>query len=297
MTTNEQVRAPRVVETGARGRTARNLTLYLLGVMSLSVLGALLSAGGQEMGGLVFVSSPFLMAVLLRTVGGDGWSDAGLRLGPARWYVVALLLFPVTIGLILVSGAMTGTIGLPESASVIVNAMVAQFVPSLVFAMFEEWGWRGYLESRLAAFGVPGLRRHLLVGLVWASWHIPYIITTPDYTELSPFLFAPLYLAGILVMAVVYGRIRQVSGSVWPAVLAHGAGNALAFPFTVGEHATYDLPALLAPRPESIAFVIIWGVIALWLLRQPDRERPQRTDTRAARRRTRRPADPSRVAR
>jgi membrane protease YdiL (CAAX protease family) len=268
MTAKKQVHIPRVVENNARSRAVRNLILYLVGVMTLSVLGGLLSAGGQGVGDLVFITSPLLMAVLLRTVGGDGWSDAGLRLGPARWYVFAFLVFPVTIGLIVFAGATTGTIEFDGSASVIVGAMAAQFVPSLLFAMFEEWGWRGFLEPRLATLGVFGLRRHLLVGLVWASWHIPYIIGTPGYSELSPYLFAPLFLAGLLLMAVVYGRIREASGSVWPAGLAHGTGNALAFPLILGGHATFDMPALFSPRPENIAFVILWTVIAMWVLRR-----------------------------
>ena len=40
--------------------------------------------------------SPLLLAVGLRTLGREGWADAGLRLGRERgWYAVALLLFPV----------------------------------------------------------------------------------------------------------------------------------------------------------------------------------------------------------
>jgi len=246
-----------------RRKVIRNLTAYVVGVMTLSVLGGVMVASGAEAGALVFLAGPLLMAVLLRTLGGDGWADAGLRLGPLRWYSFALLIFPGTFGLILGVGVFTGWVVLSGTIGAFLTTVGLGLAPRLVFAGLEEWGWRGYLEPRLAEMGVPDLRRHLMVGSIWAVWHVPYIITTSGYSDLSPWLLAPLLLTGVLVMAVVYGQLRKLSGSVWPVVLAHGLGNVFAYPLVFGDSgfAEFLNPAVLATRPESLLFIVIWVVI------------------------------------
>src|SRR5919106_2928205 len=248
---------PRVRTTGTRRRRAvRNVVIYTMGVMTLSAAGGVIVAGGAQAGSLVFLIGPLLMAVLLRTLGGDGWADSGFHLGPLRWYAFAFLIFPVTFALILAGGALTGSIELSGTLGALLAAAALELAPRLVFAGFEEWGWRGYLEPRLAALGVPDLRRHFLVGLTWAAWHIPYIMTTPGYSELPPVVFAPLVLGGVMAMAVVYGQLRRASGSVWPVVIAHGIGNVFAFPLVFGGFGEFEHPALLATRPENLLFIV-----------------------------------------
>jgi membrane protease YdiL (CAAX protease family) len=251
-----------------RRRIWRNLLLYTVGVMTLSVVGGVLSATGADIGGLFFISGPILMAILLRALGGDGWQDAGLRLGALPWYLFALLLFPVTVGLILGIGVITGTILFRGSLGALAGAAVSGLAPALIFATFEEWGWRGYLEPRLARLGLPDLRRHLLVGLIWAVWHIPYFLATPGFIALPPALYALLMVGGFLAMAVVYGPLRKASGAVWTAVLAHGLGNALAQPLLLGGMAEFRWPALIATRPENLFFIGLWAIIGWWLIRR-----------------------------
>ena len=133
--------------------------------------------------------SPLLLAVGLRTIGREGWADAGLRLGRERgWYAVALLLFPVLFAVPVVLGALTGDVHVAPGAAERFAALFATgLVARLTFAAFEEFGWRGYLEPRLAALGVPALRRHLAVGVLWAVWHVPYIVAFGDgYTDAPP---------------------------------------------------------------------------------------------------------------
>lgn len=57
-------------------KTKRNVVIYVLGVLLLSTIGGVVTATGNEVGGLIFVISPILMMVL-RFFGGDGWQDAG----------------------------------------------------------------------------------------------------------------------------------------------------------------------------------------------------------------------------
>lgn len=254
-------------------KTVRNIYLYVAGVMALSVMGGIISASGQEVGALVFLLGPLLMTVLLRTFGGDGWADTGLRLGPARWYLFGLAIFPVSFALILGVGVLTGTVTLAGTFGLFLTAAALEIVPRMVFSGFEEVGWRGYLEPRFVALGLADVRRHTLVGLIWAVWHIPYIMSTAGYSDLPLALFAPLLVAGVLAMAFVYGQVRLKSGSIWPVVLAHGMGNILAFPLIFGDFAVFKNPALIATRPESLLFIVIWGAIAWGLMRRKPRQR------------------------
>ncbi len=85
---------------------------------------------------------------------------------------------------------------------------MAQFIPRMLFALAEEWGWRGYLEPRLTALHVPDVPRHLFVGVIWALWHFPLILST-DYTTMPYFIFLPLFVIGVVVAAIVYGQLRK----------------------------------------------------------------------------------------
>ena len=53
------------------------------------------------------------MVFILRGFGKDGWKDFGLRLnlkGNWGWYAFALLIYPVSISLALILGAMFGAV-------------------------------------------------------------------------------------------------------------------------------------------------------------------------------------------
>lgn len=152
------------------------------------------------------------------------------------------------------------------------TALIGTFAISLPFifaaAFFEEVGWRGYLEPRLKAFGVPTVRRHLLVGLVWAAWHIRYILSHPeDYSHLPPPQLIVLTLVGISAMSVIYGAIRTVTQSVWPAVIVHGMGNLLAWPMEDGAAVLVETPMVFAARADSLLMIAALLVVAGFALR------------------------------
>jgi len=115
------------------------------------------------------------MMVLLRFFGGDGWKDAGLRLNIKenwRWYLFSLFVYPITITIVLVLGVILGVTkvngNLNSLLSVFIAGFAVQLIPRMIFALFEEWGWRGYLEPRFVALGMSDTPRHLVVGLIWA---------------------------------------------------------------------------------------------------------------------------------
>jgi uncharacterized protein len=250
----------------------RNIVIYIIGVLFLATIGGVITASGNEIGGLIFIISPLLMMVLLRFFGGDGWKDAGLSLNIKknwRWYLFSLCVYPISITMVIVLGVLLGVTkvngNLDSLLPVFIAGFAGQLMPRMLFALFEEWGWRGYLEPRLVALGVPDTRRHVFVGAVWALWHFPLILSTA-YTEIPYALFFPLFVVALLVTAIVYGQLRKASGTVWTAVVMHGIGNAFGWAILQNNVLTFNNTLLANSAPESIFSIVIMSVLGWWMV-------------------------------
>jgi len=99
--------------------------------------------------------------------------------------------------------------------------IIPVFVMQSVFAIGEEFGWRGWLATRAASWGF--WRLALVSGLVWIVWHLPVLAVIGD----RPLWDIVIYFAGMLPWAPLLLALRWRSGSVWPAVLTHGAINSI----------------------------------------------------------------------
>jgi membrane protease YdiL (CAAX protease family) len=94
------------------------------------------------------------------------------------------------------------------------------------FALAEEIGMRGYLQPRLMSLGkAPAL---LVVGLVFATWHMPLIFLPPgiDFPTGNLLLFFPLFYGTFVAASFFFGYLRIYTGSLWPASIAHAVHNA-----------------------------------------------------------------------
>ena len=84
---------------------------------------------------------------------------------------------------------------------------------------------RGYLQPRLMSLGRN--RAMLLVGLVWATWHMPLIFLTPFYHATgNKLIVLPLFYGTVVAASFIFGYLRIYTGSVWPASIGHSAHNA-----------------------------------------------------------------------
>jgi membrane protease YdiL (CAAX protease family) len=171
------------------------------------------------------------------------------RVGP-RWYAVALLL-PVAISLVafylnaLLSGGAT-----PSAADFagLYTLPLVFLTTTLINGPFtEEPGWRGFLLPRLQRRYTP-LIASLIVGVIWASWHLPVLISDPT-GQRPPLQFFVLVVAQSVVFTWVYNSTR---GSVLVVILMHGAFNSFL---------RLTAPTVL----DSAVYGLFWWVMAaLW---------------------------------
>ena len=146
---------------------------------------------------------------------------------PIRWYALVLIGPVLVCGAVVAAARVSGVTDLrfndPSQLYLIVPAFVAVLV--LGGPLGEEPGWRGLLLPILAervSFPIAGL----VVGLVWAVWHLPlFLIPGTPQAELQ----LVGYLALTVALGVVYGSLaKHTRGSVPVAIVFHAASNTAA---------------------------------------------------------------------
>jgi membrane protease YdiL (CAAX protease family) len=114
----------------------------------------------------------------------------------------------------------------PILSTVIYILLAGSFgvIKSLVSALGEEIGWRGFLVPELFKnIGFTGTA--LISGVVWACWHYPVLIWG-DYNSGTPTWYG-LTCFTVLVVSIsfVFAWMRLKSGSLWTGALLHASHN------------------------------------------------------------------------
>jgi uncharacterized protein len=99
-----------------------------------------------------------------------------------------------------------------------------QMISSTAHALGEEIGWRGLLTPLMVnRFGFTG--GSMLIGLIWAAWHLPLLLFA-DYNSGTPWWFSiPCFCALTVGLSVMMAWFRMVSSSVWPCAILHASHN------------------------------------------------------------------------
>ncbi len=243
----------------------------------------------QSLGALVWLVTPALSGILLRAFGGDGWKDAGFGLhliSGWRWYLVGILVYPLaallSFGLAMAAGGIAVDGFASQGVGAYASAVGVIMAGSLMKNIFEEFAWRGYLTPRLEAAKTPALLNHLLVGILWWAWHIPYYYYFLDRAQLNAYLtnidiptFLIIALVGLFPTAILFGELRLLSKSVWPVFILHNLINGLSMPLILNGFIELNgwTGIIFSPTNDGIVTSILLGVAGLFLYRYRVRKR------------------------
>jgi membrane protease YdiL (CAAX protease family) len=232
------------------------LVLFLPGVVAQSLHLAL---------GLLWTQLfAFLLPALVVATGSNLEPRAFLRLGPVRpaliglGFLAGLGAYLVAIGVMALAREVTPARWMetfdvsrvfegPPAIRLAVAAVAALLAP-----VCEEVAFRGYLQSALSTRLRPA-------GAVAAS----------------TLLFAAIHLdpvrfPGLVVLGAAFGWLTVRAGSIWPAVAAHAANNALVSAFVLAGVAAPEeapLPALGARLRGAAAALALGGALLVPVLR------------------------------
>ena len=131
-----------------------------------------------------------------------------------------------------------------------------------VLAFGEELGWRGYLQPRIKASGFKF--PYALCGLIWAGWHFPFLwyFYNPTTTQIYQAIF---FTINITLLGIIVGHLQMNSGSIWISTMVHAAHNSVNFELFDAVISCNQCELFVSEN--GLLMGIIYGVIALWMLR------------------------------
>jgi membrane protease YdiL (CAAX protease family) len=184
------------------------------------------------------------------------------------WFAVILLFFPVVNAIALAMVALTGgTLPAFETAREFLGNPLA-IVPYAGFILLfgplpEELGWRGYALDGLQARW-DALSASLILGTLWAAWHIPLFFMRGSFQSELGLLTIPaaLYVGSIVVSSILYTWIyNNTTRSTLSAILFHFSTNFSGELMGLGDRARLYQFALIALA--AIVVVLAWGPATL----------------------------------
>lgn len=228
----------KLLNLAERKKSILFILLFCILVTVLAFISPLL--GGSPLkpgpGFILWGIAPLFTAILLRIIGKD-WSDAGFKPAFKRnkfWYIFIIIIPFILMILTLLAGKIFSILFVTNFKMIPYLKMVLPGIGVFfIFAILEEFGWRGYLAPKLTSIGINDFYGYAIIAIIWTTWHLPFIQElTWSYNSGSELLltFIPRYYLYMFALSIFYGEIRKITGSVWPAVLMHAFTNAIQHP-------------------------------------------------------------------
>jgi uncharacterized protein len=255
--------------------------------------------------GTGYMGTPALAHILTRLVTREGWQELYLRpnfkKGWLYWLIcwIAPIVFTfLGMGLFFALfpqdydptlSAVTNLMGQSAAAkgqvlpamdpwvivlSQTLTALLAAPLLNAIPILGEEFGWRAYLQPRLMPLG--GRKAMVVMGIIWGLWHAPLIAMGHNYGTNYPGapwtgILATIWIMFILGTFLGWAVLR--AGSVWPAVIGHGAFNGIAGIYVFFTQGTPN--PLLGPSLAGLIGSWAITVVALIIFLKRDALEPQ----------------------
>jgi membrane protease YdiL (CAAX protease family) len=184
----------------------------------------------------------------------------------ARWYLFALgYTVAVKLGVALLHRVLTG--GWPRFGDLSWLLIPFAIAISTPVQSGEEIGWRGYALPRLAA-RIGLARASLVLGVIWAAWHLPLFFVRWNDTWRQSFVVFTLQVTAI---SVAFAWLWERTGhSLLLPMLLHAAVNNtkdIVPSATPGGAGTFGLHASLVAWLTVALFWACALVMLVWMAR------------------------------
>ena len=218
-------------------KTLRNVILFSLVAISCGWIGVGVNqllgepSNLESLGSGIFIASPIICMILLRLLGGDGWKDFPIKprfKQNTRWYIFAIVVYPVVIGITLFVGKLLGWVDVSKfSVAAYFPVFATAFLPVFIKNILEETAFRGYLTVKMEQLTQNEWVIYLVVAFVCQIWHLPYNLIFLDDAYQATFfpyskeLFVLVSFVVIAVWTIMYTEIFFLSRSLLLVVLMH----------------------------------------------------------------------------
>lgn len=227
---------------------------------------------------LITVAGPITSGVLLTGLyyGKKGYRDFFSRLFkwriPIKWYLIALLIAPLTVFATLFILSLFSPVFLPGIFASGNNPVGSAFgLPSndkitlmlfvLMLGLFngfvEEVGWTGFATPKLRK-NQNLLKTSIGLGIMWGLWHLlsNYLGSANDAGTVPLFLYIPVILFSFLPpFRIIMTWVYSYTGSLLLAVLMHASLDffwILSMPFSITGN-------------ERVVWYLLWAIV-LWII-------------------------------
>ena len=224
-------------------KTLRNVILFSLVAISCGWIGIGVNqllgepSNLESLGSGIFIVTPIVCMILLRLLGGDGWKDFPLKprfKQNTRWYIFAIAVYPVVVGITLFVGKLLGWVDVSKfSVAAYFPVFATAFLPVFIKNILEETAFRGYLTVKMEQLTKNEWVIYLVVAFVCQIWHLPYNLIFLDDAYQATFfpyskeLFVLVSFVVIAVWTIMYTEIFFLSRSLLLVVLMHSMKDAL----------------------------------------------------------------------
>ena len=241
--------------------------------------------GSGSLGMLIWLVTPLICTIFLRSFGRDGWKEAGFSINfknNKKLYLISFLVYPLVTMIVIFLGLMTQGIRVTDvkvEFTAYLGILLTQIGTQFIKNIFEESVWRAYLTNQLIKLKLSDLKLYLLVGFIWWIWHLPYIMKFLSEREIHntlPVGRFTFFLIGMITVAcwtVMYTEIFRITKSVWPLVIMHTMEDAVISPllllgFVSVEKNQAFLFSLSVGMIPTILYLTVGLVIRKWRKKQ-----------------------------
>lgn len=204
----------------------RRIVRPLVGILAAIAITTAMDANDLS----IFSALPLLpLGLLLWYWEGFSRREMGLVWGRSKDYGLALLYPLVVIGAASVIALLAGVVDVSATdwKRFWIELSVGTTMGSLMVLLTEEGFFRGWLWASLGKAGRSQSQVLLWSSIAFCLWHVSAVSLDTGFD--LPAAQIPVYLVNALLLGLIWGMLRLISGSAVVASVSHAVWNGLAY--------------------------------------------------------------------